>query len=140
MVDLTYPLDGWTVLVVDDEFDSREVAGMMLERVGATVLTAENGKIALEMVAEQKPDFIVCDLSMPVLDGWQVMYALSRDPNTQDIPVIALTAHAMRGDRERALAAGFRNFINKPLDFIKFTDQLLNILVEQPEFLGKFRR
>ncbi|MDX2075206.1 MAG: response regulator [bacterium] len=132
------PLDGWLVLVVDDEFDSRQVAALMLETAGATVITAQNGKEALEMIIQQRPNFVLSDLSMPVLDGWQLMYALNQNRATHDIPVIALTAHAMRGDRERAMAAGFRNFINKPLDSAKFMNQLLVILLEQPEFAGKF--
>jgi CheY-like chemotaxis protein len=132
------PLDGWLVLVVDDEFDSREVATMMLERAGATVITAEHGKEALTVITKKRPNFILSDLSMPVMDGWQLMYALNQNSDTIDIPVIALTAHAMRGDRERAMAAGFRNYINKPLDAKKFMSQLLVILVEQPEFIGRF--
>ena len=132
------PLEGWLVLVVDDEFDSRQVAALMLETVGATVLTAQNGKEALDMIIQHRPNFVLSDLSMPILDGWQLMYALNQNRATNDIPVIALTAHAMRGDRERAMAAGFRNFINKPLDSEKFMNELLVILLEQPEFAGKF--
>lgn len=132
------PLDGWLVLVVDDEYDCREVASIMLEDAGATVLTATNGKEALDLVHQQKPKFILSDLSMPVMDGWRLMYELNNDRTTADIPVIALTAHAMRGDRERAMGAGFRNHITKPLSADKFMIQLLAILVDQPEFVGIF--
>ena len=132
------PLQGWLVLVVDDEFDSREVATMMLEDAGAEVFTAENGKQALERIRAKKPSFILSDLSMPEMDGWRLMHELNRDRATMDIPVIALTAHAMQGDRERALAAGFRNHITKPLSADKFIGQLLTILVDLPEFRGAF--
>ncbi|MBK8024879.1 MAG: response regulator [Chloroflexi bacterium] len=134
------PLTNWTVLVVDDEPDSRDVAQMMLEIAGATVHTAEHGKEALELLRTQRirPDFILCDLSMPVMDGWQLMFQLSDNRATSDIPVIALTAHAMRGDRDRALAAGFCNHITKPLNASKFMDQLMRILVDLPEFERAF--
>lgn len=134
MINTEMPLKDWLVLVVDDEFDSRIVATMMLEDAGATVITAENGAEALGILDEHHPDFILSDLSMPVLDGWQLMYSINQDTHTADIPVIALTAHAMKGDRERAIAAGFRNHINKPLDATKFMTQLVAILVEMPEF------
>lgn len=130
----TLPLQNWLVLVVDDEFDSREVASMMLEAAGADVITAENGREAVKLVETYKPRFILSDLSMPQMDGWQLMHHLNQNRTTATIPVIALTAHAMKGDRERAIAAGFRNHITKPLDAAKFLNQLINILVEQPEF------
>lgn len=125
-------LNGWTVLVVDDEFDSREVASIMLEDSGATVMTAENGHEALKHVKATLPDFILCDLSMPIMDGWQLMHELNHERRTAAIPVIALTAHAMRGDRERAIAAGFANYITKPLTFDKFLEQLLTVILDIP--------
>ena len=124
---------GWCVLVVDDEQDSLEVARMMLELAGAQVLTAVNGEEGLAMVDKIRPHFILSDLSMPVMDGWHMMRELSIDRRTNEIPVIALTAHAMSGDRERAMQAGFANYISKPLDPDKFITQLLNIVIETPE-------
>lgn len=132
------PLAEWRVLVVDDEEDSLEVAKMMLEIAGASVLTASDGQQALQLIKATKPHFILSDLSMPVMDGWQLMHRLVEDRSTQDIPVIALTAHAMKGDRERAMAAGFRNYITKPLDASKFMGQLLAILITLPEFTDSF--
>jgi CheY-like chemotaxis protein len=124
---------GWRVLVVDDEPDSLEVARMMLEMAGAYVLTATNGKEGLASVDKERPHFILSDLSMPEMDGWHMMQELNRERSTADIPVIALTAHAMSGDRERAMQAGFVNYIPKPLDPDKFINQLLNIVTETPE-------
>lgn len=134
------PLSNWVVMVVDDEPDSRDVAQMMLELAGAAVHTAEDGKQALDLIKGQhiRPDFILSDLSMPVMDGWQLMYHLTDNRATSEIPVIALTAHAMRGDRDRALAAGFRNHITKPLNAAKFMEELLRILVDIPEFERAF--
>ncbi len=123
---------GWKVLVVDDEPDSLEVATRMLKLAGAEVLTAENGRDGLEIARQWKPRFILSDLSMPVMDGWKMLDQLRHNLATRDIPVIALTAHDMPGDRERVFAAGFHNYIAKPLDPTKFIRQLANILLDIP--------
>lgn len=124
---------GWRVLVVDDEPDSLDVARMLLELAGARVLTATNGKEGLASVEQEHPHFILSDLSMPEMDGWHMMQELNRDSRTARIPVIALTAHAMSGDRERVLQAGFISYISKPLDPDTFINHLLNIVTETPE-------
>jgi CheY-like chemotaxis protein len=131
-------LIGWTVLVVDDEEDSLEVAQILLKMAGATVLTARDGQEALDMIQEQRPHFILSDLSMPGFDGWRLVQNLNRNRSTQDIPIIALTAHAISGDRERAIEAGFSNYITKPLDPNKFIQQLLNLLLAFPELRPLF--
>ena len=127
-------LKGWTVLVVDDEEDSQMVAAMLLKMSGATVYTANNGREGLDRVHELKPDFILSDLSMPEMDGWRMMFTLNNNRATIDIPVIALTAHAMTGDCERAISGGFINYLTKPLDPDKFIQQLLAVLVTVPQF------
>jgi two-component system, cell cycle response regulator DivK len=127
---------GWTVLLVDDEQDSLEVAEMLLEMAGATVLTAGNGREALEILKTNKPRFILSDISMPEMNGWQMMEHLNQDRSLRDIPVIALTAFAMPGDRERAIEAGFANHITKPLEPPKFIGQLVNLLAGMPEVSG----
>ncbi len=126
-------LAGWHVLVVDDEPDSIEVARALLELCGATVQTANNGQAALDYIEAQRPDFILSDLSMPVLSGWDMLAILQKDRATRDIPVIALTAHAMRGDRERAIAAGFYNYLSKPLQPETFVYDTLRLLIDIPE-------
>lgn len=125
-------LEGWTVLIVDDEVDSLEVARRLITMAGAQTLTADSGRSALELLKHTSPHFILSDLSMPDMDGWELAHLLKRDRRTLEIPVIALTAHAMSGDRDRAIAAGFHNHIAKPLDPLKFVGQLLNILVDVP--------
>jgi two-component system, cell cycle response regulator DivK len=124
---------GWCVLVVDDEQDSLDIARMMLEFAGAKVLTATDGQEALAMIERTRPHFILSDLSMPEMDGWQLIRELNLEPRTREIPVIALTAHAMSGDRERALQAGFVNYITKPLDTDKFITQLLSMVIDTPQ-------
>jgi CheY-like chemotaxis protein len=126
-------LKGWVVLVVDDELDSQEVASRILRHYGAFVHTAFNGKFGLDLARNVRPRFIISDLSMPVMDGWQMLRQLQEDEATRNIPVIALTAHAMNGDREKALAAGFHSYMAKPLTPKTFMDDLLQLLGDFPE-------
>ncbi len=126
-------LKGWPVLVVDDEPDSLTVATMLLELCGAHVITASNGQEGLEMARLYRPKFIISDLSMPRMSGWQMLHELKADVRTSDIPCIALTAHAMEGDRNRAIAAGFHNYLTKPLRPETFANDLLRLLVDIPE-------
>lgn len=126
-------LQDWTVVIVDDEMDSLEVASVILRFYGATVIACSDGKEALEAVRKHHPRFVISDLSMPKMDGWGLIYQLKLDRSTLEIPVIALTAHAMTGDRERAIAAGFHNYLTKPLTVETFMQDLLRILSDIPE-------
>jgi CheY-like chemotaxis protein len=125
-------LHGWDVLVVDDEPDSLEVATRILCFYGAEVFTAGNGQEALELVRKTTPRFIISDLSMPVMDGWGLLFELKQERETMEIPVIALTAHSMVGDRQRAIEAGFHNYLTKPLTAATFMKDLLKLLLEEP--------
>ena len=126
-------LNGWDIVVIDDEPDSLEVARFILDFYGANVHTATNGKEGVVLVEQVKPGFVISDLSMPERDGWEYLIALKATAETRDTPVIALTAHAMRGDRERAVAAGFRNYLTKPLTANTFMDQLMVLLLAIPQ-------
>lgn len=133
MLDLTpTTLQGWTVLVVDDEVDSLHVAAMLFGFYGATVLTASSGEEGLQLTREHHPHFILSDLSMPNVSGWDMIAELKQDPATASIPVIALTAHAMQGDRDKAIAAGFHNYISKPLNPETFVRDVLTMLQDIP--------
>lgn len=125
-------LHGQKILVVDDEPDNLEVVSMLLEMYDAVVVTAKNGQEGVEMTRKYQPKFIISDLSMPVMSGWQMIHILKNDRTTMDIPVIALTAHAMTGDRQRALAAGFHNYLSKPLQPETFIRDLLQLVVDTP--------
>jgi len=103
-----------TVLIADDSDQSRELVRIVLEQAGHSVREAANGSDALLIARAFPPDLIVLDLRMPGLDGFGVVEALRADPRLRTIPVMALTASAMSGDREKALAAGFAVFIAKP--------------------------
>lgn len=126
-------LDGWEIVVIDDEPDSLEVARHILDFYGADVHTATNGKEGVDLVEKINPRFVISDLSMPEMDGWEFLQSLKSTAHTQNIPVIALTAHAMKGDRERAIAAGFYNYLTKPLTATNFMDELLSLLMDIPQ-------
>ncbi|MCA9903929.1 MAG: response regulator [Anaerolineae bacterium] len=126
-------LSHWRIVVVDDEEDSLELAEALLLEYGATVFTAQNGQEALEIIRQTQPDLVISDVSMPVMDGWGLIDTLKRNRTYANLPIIALTAHAMRGDRERAIAAGFHNYLTKPLTATTFMRDLLNLLIEIPE-------
>lgn len=136
------PLDvmtGIDVVVMDDEFDSLEVARYILAFYGATVYTAENGVEGLELLKTVRPRFIISDISMPQMDGWTFISKIREDETLKDIPVIALTAHAMRGDKEKVMAAGFHHYMIKPLTPSTFMEQIIHILRDIPEFALLFK-
>ncbi len=126
-------LKDWNIVVIDDEPDSLEVAEFILTFYGANVHTATNGVEGIELVDTIKPHFVISDLSMPEMDGWEFLSNLKESVYADNIPVIALTAHAMKGDRDRALSAGFQNYLMKPLTANTFIEQLLNLLLEIPQ-------
>lgn len=127
-------LRGKDVLIVEDDPMSLDVAQRILKAYGASVLTAINGEEALTRLEEKRPHFILCDLSMPIMDGWQLIKCLKEDRNLATIPIFALTAHAMIGDREKALSAGFHNYLTKPFTVGTFMENLMSILVDMPDF------
>jgi CheY-like chemotaxis protein len=131
-------LQNWTVVVVDDEPDSLEVAVRILRHYGADVQTAVNGADGLNQIRSIRPKLVISDLSMPEMDGWGMLGELKLDRTTMEIPVIALTAHAMVGDRERAIMAGFHNYLTKPLTPATFMKDLLVLLTDIPAFAHEF--
>lgn len=116
------------VLVADDKESSREFVRTVLEHAGCVVEEAVDGREALAKVTEDPPDLVVLDLHMPVLDGFGVIEALRQDPRYLSLPVVALTASAMQGDRERALAAGFADYMTKPISLGVLRNRLLHLL------------
>ena len=111
------------ILLVEDNEMNRDMLSRRLQRKGYQVVLAVDGQSGVEMAQTQAPDLILIDMSLPVLDGWEATRRLKADAATQHIPVIALTAHAMSGDREKALEAGCNDYDTKP--------------VELPRLLGK---
>jgi CheY-like chemotaxis protein len=106
------------ILYVEDNDDNVYLLRMWLEMLGEyELLVAEDGTAGIAMAASEGPDVILMDLNLPGMDGWEATRRLKADPRTAHTPVIALTAHAMTGDREKALAAGCDDFDTKPVDF-----------------------
>jgi two-component system cell cycle response regulator DivK len=117
------------VLYVEDNNDNVYMLKMRLELLGGfEVLTAENGEKGCAMAAAERPDIILMDLEMPIVDGWEATRRLKGNPQTRDIPVIALSAHALAGERERALAAGCNEFETQPIEFDRLIATLRRIL------------
>ena len=117
------------VLYVEDNDDNVYMLKMRLELLGDfEVLTAENGERGCEVAASEQPDIILMDLEMPIIDGWEATRRLKGNPQTRSIPVIALSAHALAGEREKALAAGCDEFDTKPIEFDRLVATLRRIL------------
>ena len=116
------------LLLVEDNEESRDALSRHLRRKGFEVLVAPDGQQGLEAAESGSPDLILMDMSLPVLDGWEATRQLKADPRTRHIPVIALTAHAMAGDREKALAAGCDEYDTKPVEFTRLLGQIQGLL------------
>jgi CheY-like chemotaxis protein len=104
------------VLLVEDNEENRDALSRHLRRKGYEVLIAVDGRGGVDMACAETPDLILMDMSLPVLDGWQATQQLKAAPQTRGIPIIALTSHAMAGDRERALEAGCDDYDTKPIE------------------------
>ena len=112
------------ILYVDDNDDNVYVLKNRLTRAGHTIIVAGDGAEGVAMAAQEQPDLILMDLGLPVLDGWEATRRIKAAPETQHIPVIALTAHAMTGDREKALAAGCDDFDTKPVELSRLLGKI----------------
>jgi two-component system cell cycle response regulator DivK len=110
------------ILIVEDNEDNRDMLARRLERRGYRVEIAVNGMDALEVAQATRPDLILMDLSMPVMDGWDATRRLKAAPDLNHIPIIALTGHAMKDDRDKALATGAEDYMAKPLDFARLLE------------------
>jgi CheY-like chemotaxis protein len=116
------------VLYVEDNEDNIYVLETRLKRLGHAVLIARDGATGVQLASSEQPDLILMDLSLPVLDGWEATRRLKAAPQTGHIPVIALTANAMAGDREKALVAGCDDFDTKPIDLPRLLDKMRALL------------
>lgn len=119
------------ILVVEDNEENRDSLSRRLQRRGFDVLMAEDGRAGVTTAKAEKPDLILMDMNMPEVDGWEATSQIKAVPELAHIPVIALTAHAMTGDRERALAAGCTDYHTKPIEFPKLLAQIESILKDR---------
>ena len=117
-----------TILLVEDNRDNRKIFRDVLSHAGFRVVEAEDGGKALARVEAERPDLILMDLSIPVVDGWECTRRLKGDPRTRAIPIVALTAHAMRGDEERARDAGCDGYLAKPISPKRVVEEVRRFL------------
>jgi len=116
------------ILLVEDNEMNRDMLSRRLQRRGHEVLTAVDGESGLALVRSEAPALVLMDMSLPGIDGWEATRRLKADPATRAIPVIALTAHAMSGDREKAIGAGCDDFDTKPVDFARLVEKIEALL------------
>jgi two-component system cell cycle response regulator DivK len=116
------------ILVVDDNQDSRELVVKVLKNRGYQMIEAVDGEDALEKATAENPDLILMDISIPKIDGYEVTRRLKSQLNFKNTPIIALTAHAMKGDREKAIEAGCDGYISKPINIHEIPDQIKSYL------------
>ncbi len=120
-----------TILLVEDNEMNRDMLRRRLEKRGFKVLTAEDGAQALHTVKGHPPDLILLDMSLPLVDGWTAAAELKADESTRSIPVIALTAHAMDGDRQKAMSAGCDDYDTKPVDLQRLLVKIAALLEKE---------
>ena len=119
------------VLLVEDNEMNRDILSRRLSRRGYVVVFAMDGAQGIEMARSEKPDIILMDLSLPVMDGWEATRHVKADKALRHVPVIGLTAHAMSGDREKALAAGCDEYDTKPVEIDRLIEKIERLLGER---------
>ena len=121
-----------TILLVEDHEDNRIVYRTMLEHFGYRVLLAGDGGEGVRLARESLPDLLLMDVSIPVMDGWEATATLKADPATARIPIIALTAHALAADRERATEVGCDGYLAKPVEPRRVLEEVRRFLGDEP--------
>ena len=118
-----------TILIVEDNEMNREMLSRRLKRRGYEILVAVNGEMAVDLTRTHAPDLILMDMSLPVIDGWEATRRLKADPALKHIPVIALTAHAMATDRQKAIEAGCDDYDTKPIELTRLLAKMVTLLL-----------
>jgi len=116
------------ILIVEDNEMNRDMLSRRLKRKGFSIVMAEDGKKGVDMSKSENPDLILMDLSLPVMDGWEATSTIKGNPETKNIPIIVLTAHAMAGDREKALEAGADEYDTKPIEFKRLLGKIKDFI------------
>jgi two-component system cell cycle response regulator DivK len=116
------------ILIVEDNEMNRDMLSRRLARRGFSILLASDGLEGLQIARAEHPDLLLLDMDLPILDGWEAARRLKAGPDTRSIPIIALTAHAMSGDRERALEAGCDDYETKPIELDRLLSKMANLL------------
>ena len=119
------------ILLVEDNEMNRDMLSRRLLKAGFEMVMAVDGEQAIDLARSEAPDLILMDISLPGLDGWEATRRLKTMPETRSIPIIALTAHAMAGDREKSLAAGCNDYDTKPIDFRRLVEKIQGLLGQE---------
>ncbi|HXF14933.1 MAG TPA: response regulator [Terriglobales bacterium] len=119
------------ILLVEDNEMNRDMLSRRLQRKGYSVLIAVDGEQGLATAYSEMPELILMDISLPFIDGYEVTRRLKANPRTKHIPVIALTAHALLTDRDKALKAGCNDYDTKPVDFTRLTEKIETLLIKE---------
>jgi two-component system cell cycle response regulator DivK len=119
------------ILLIEDNEESRDALSRRLERRGYDVVLACDGEQGVAKAKSDTPDLVLMDMNMPILDGWQAARIIKANESTRNLPIIGLTAHAMSGDREKALSAGCIDYHTKPVDFVRLMAQIEAALKEE---------
>jgi len=120
------------ILLVEDNEMNRDMLSRRLQKRGYTLAIAVDGGAGVAMAKSEKPDLILMDMSLPVIDGWEATQQLKADPETKGIPIIALTAHAMDSDRQKAIGAGCDDFDTKPVELARLLGKIEELLKKFP--------
>ena len=121
------------ILIVDDNSDNRELVVKVLKSRGYEMVEAVDGEDAIQKAHDERPSLILLDISLPIMDGYEVTRRLKSHEESKDIPIVALTTHVMKGDKERAIEAGCVGYIPKPIDVHELPEQIKHYLKDQPE-------
>src|SRR5579859_6945951 len=121
-------VSAWKVVFIDDEPDNLGVVQFILQFHNASLRTAVDGMTGLQLLREEMPSFLLLDIQMPNMTGWEVIEVIRNEDILKDLSVIAVTAHAMNGDREKALRAGFDGYITKPISAMTFINDIKSII------------
>jgi CheY-like chemotaxis protein len=116
------------IMLVEDNEVNRDMLSRRLTKRGYDVINTVDGQQCLDLVTKNPPDIILLDMSLPVIDGWEAARRLKGNPATKDIPIIALTAHAMAGDREKCMEAGCDDYATKPVEFKQLLDKIKSLI------------
>jgi len=120
------------ILLIEDNEMNRDMLSQRLKRKGYQIVLAEDGQSGVEMAQADTPDLILMDMSLPVMDGWEATRMLKANPQTRHVPIIALTAHAMAGDRAHAIETGCDDYDIKPIDFPRLLAKIEALLLPKP--------
>ena len=126
-----------TILLAEDNAVNRELLREILETRGYTVLEACDGQQALQMIEQAPPDIVLMDIGMPILDGFATLSKIRQNPRLASLPVVAVTAYAMQGDREKIITAGFNGYLSKPVNFHSLGLELERLLAKHPRQSGE---